>query len=59
MREGHGMIQTWRRMKQLLRGIFFISYPNQRCTHGSKRVNEYTAQFCRLTKRNQLPESEK
>ena len=66
MREGRGLIQTLRRMKQLLRGRFFppnyeqyISYPNQRCTHGSKRVNEYTAQFCRLTKRNQLPKSEK
>ena len=66
MREGRGLIQTWCRMKQLLRGRFlspnyeqYISYANQRRTHGSKRVNEYTAEFYRLTKRNRLPESEK
>ena len=59
MREGRGLIQTWCRMKQLLRGRFlppdyeqYISYANHRRTRGSKRVNEYTAEFFRLTKRN-------
>ena len=39
MREGHGLVQTWRRMKQLLRGIFlplnceqYIFYAYHRCT---------------------------
>ena len=48
MREGCRPIQTWCRMKQLLRGRFlppnneqYIFYAYQRCTHGSRRVNEY------------------
>ena len=65
MREGRGPVQTWRRMKQLLRGRFlpldyeqYIFYTYQGCTHGSERVNEYTAKFFRLAKRNQLSKSE-
>ena len=65
MREGRGPIQTWRRMKQLLRDRFlpqdyeqYIFYAYQRCAQGSKSVNEYNAEFFRLAKRNQLLESE-
>ena len=65
MREGRGPVQTWCRMKQLLRGRFlppnneqYIFYAYQRCTPGSRRVNEYTVVFVRMTKRNQLSESE-
>ena len=36
----------------------YISYAYQRCTHGSRRVNEYTAKFFRLAERNHLPKSE-
>ena len=50
MREVHGPIQTWRRMKQLLRGRFlppgyepYIFYAYMRCTQGSRSMNEYTA----------------
>ena len=65
MREGRGPVQTWRRMKQLLRGRFlppnheqYIFYAYQRCAQGSTSVNEYTAEFLRLAERNQLSESE-
>ena len=51
-------------MKQLLQGRFlplnyeqYISYDYQRCTHCSRRMNGYTAEFFRLKKRNQLPKS--
>ena len=33
----------------------YISYAYQRCTHSSRRVNEYTTEFLRLAERNQLP----
>ena len=54
-------------MKQLLRGRFmFLDYEQyynfyvyQRCTHGCRSVNEYTVEFLRLRKRNQLSKSEK
>ena len=66
MREGCGSIQTWHKMKQLLRGRFlpsdyeqYISYSYQRCTHGSERVNEYIVEYLRLVERNHLPKSEK
>ena len=56
MREECGLVQTWRRMKQLLRGRFlpqdykqYLFYAYQRCTHGSRRVNEYTTELLRLT----------
>ena len=65
MRNGCDSVQTWCRMKQLLRGRFlpldygqYIFYAYQRCTHGNRRVNDYTAEFFKLVKRNQLPESE-
>ena len=52
-------------MKQLLRGRFLppsyeqnIFYAYQRCTRGSRRVNEYIAKFFRSAERNQLPKSE-
>ena len=55
MREGRGLVQTWCRMKQLLHGRFlpldyeqYVSYSYQRCIHGSKRVNTYTAKYFRL-----------
>ena len=65
MREEHGPIQTCCRMKQLLRGRLlppnyeqYISYACQICTHGSRRVNEYIAEFFRLVERNQSSKSE-
>ena len=36
----------------------YISYVYHICTHGSRRVNEYIAEFFRLVERNQLPKSE-
>ena len=65
IREGRGVVQSWRRMKQYLRGIFlppdyeqylFESY--QRCSQGARTVNEYTFEFLRLAARNQLLESD-
>ena len=65
MREGCGLVETWRLMNQLLRGRFlapdyeqYIFYAYQRCTHSSRRVNEYTAEFFRLAERDQLLENE-
>ena len=65
IRERHGPVQTWRRMKQSLQGRFlplnyeqYIFYAYQRCTQDSKIVNEYTVEFFRLAERNQLSESE-
>ena len=63
MREGCSSVQTWRRMKQLLQDRFltldyeqYIFYAYQRCTQGSRSVNEYIAEFFRLAERNQLSE---
>ena len=65
MREGPGLVQTWRRMKQLLRGKFlppdyeqYNFYAYQRCAHSNRRVNDYIVKFLKLEDRNQLPESE-
>ena len=65
MREGRGPVQTWRRMKQLLRDRFlppdheqYIFDAYHRCAQGSRSVNEYTAEFLSLAERNQLSESE-
>ena len=64
-RHGRGPIQTWCRMNQLLQGRFllpnyeqYIFYSYKRCIYGRRRVNEYTTEYLRLTKRNQLPKSE-
>ena len=61
MREGRGPIQTWLRMKQLLRDRFLPSDYKQyifdayhRCTQGSKSVDEFTTEFLRLIERNKL-----
>ena len=35
-----------------------VFYAYQRCTHGNRRVNDYSAKYLKLVKRNQLPESE-
>ena len=58
MREGHGPVQTWCRMKQLLRGRFFplgyeqyIFYAYQRYTHDNRKVNDYTVEFFKLAER--------
>ena len=65
MREGRDLVQTWRRMKQLLQGRFwppdyeqYIFYAYQRCTHGNRKMNDYTAKFLKLLERIQLPKSE-
>ena len=39
-----------------MNNIFFYAY--QRCTHGNRRVKDYTTEFLKLTKGNQLPENE-
>ena len=39
-----------------MNNIFFYAY--QRCTNDNKRVNDYTSEFFKLAKRNQLPKSE-
>ena len=56
IREGHGLVQTWHMMKQLLRGRFlptyyeqYIFYAYKRCKHGNRRVNDYTIEFFKLT----------
>ena len=36
----------------------YIFYAYQRCTHGNRRVNDYTAEFLKLVERNKLSESE-
>ena len=59
MIEGRDPVQTWHRMKQLLRCRFlpsdyeqYIFYAYQRCTHGNWRVKDYTDEFFKLTERN-------
>ena len=36
----------------------YIYFSNQICTHGSRKMNKYTAVFFRSAKRNQLSKSE-
>ena len=59
MRKGCGLVQTWHRMKQLLRGRFspptyerYNVYAYQRFRQGSRSVNECTTEFFRLAERN-------
>ncbi|XP_020682380.1 uncharacterized protein LOC110099531 [Dendrobium catenatum] len=64
-RDGKGVVRSWFRMKQLLRGHFlptdyeqmlYVQY--QHYSQGGKSVNEYTEEFYRLSARNNLNESE-
>ncbi|XP_031402580.1 uncharacterized protein LOC116212147 [Punica granatum] len=64
-RVGKQPIQTWERMRRMLRArflppdyeqYFFMKY--QRCVQGSRSVHDYTAEFLRLAERNALNELE-
>ncbi|KAI4364951.1 hypothetical protein MLD38_020982 [Melastoma candidum] len=61
MREGRRPVQTWMCMKQLMKGEFlppdykqihFQQY--QRCRQGLRIVHEYTTDFMRLARHNDL-----
>ncbi|PKI78185.1 hypothetical protein CRG98_001420 [Punica granatum] len=63
-RVGKQPIQTWERMRRMLRARFippdyeqylFMKY--QRCVQGSRSVHDYTAEFLRLAECNALNES--
>ncbi|XP_020700281.1 uncharacterized protein LOC110112409 [Dendrobium catenatum] len=63
-KEGRGIVRSWHRMKQLLRGhylptdyeqMLYMQY--QHCSQGHHSVNEYTEEFYRLSARNNLNET--
>ncbi|KAI0500296.1 hypothetical protein KFK09_018508 [Dendrobium nobile] len=64
-REGKGLVRSWYRMKQLMRGHFlptdyeqmlYVQY--QHCVQGPRSVSDYTEEFYRLSARNNLNESD-
>ncbi|CAN1246154.1 hypothetical protein LINGRAPRIM_LOCUS3116 [Linum grandiflorum] len=64
-RQRKAPIRTWRRMKQLLLDRFLPADYEQilykmyiDCVQGRKSVPEYTAEFLRLSERNELGETE-
>ncbi|PKI59980.1 hypothetical protein CRG98_019626 [Punica granatum] len=64
-RVGKQPIQTWERMRRMLRARFlppdyeqYLLMKYQRRVQGSRSVHDYTAKFLRLAERNALNESE-
>ena len=65
IREGRGVVQSWRPMKQYLRGrSLSLNYEKylfklyRRWSQGTRTVNEYTSEYLRLVAHNQLPKSD-